>query len=97
MRSATDKTASLLRHRTMQAKSILNGSSFSPFIFHSKFISHRAKNFGMCGENYCGSVDADESKAAWKETWKFCFRLDNANNKIWSLNSFYDHHPVTCF
>ncbi len=66
-----DKTAFPSRHRTMQAKSILNGSSFSPFIFHSEFISHKAKCFGMCGENYVRSVDTEESKSVCEETWSF--------------------------
>lgn len=51
-----EKTAFLLQHRTMQAKSILNGSSFSPFIFHSKVIYHVAKSFGDL----------------WRELWQIC-------------------------
>lgn len=75
------KTAFPSRHRTMQAKSILNGSSISPFIFHSKFISHKAKSFRMCEENYVRSVDAEESNSTCKET-KFSFTMSTATHEV---------------
>lgn len=43
------------------SKFILNGSSFSPFNFHSTFISYRALKFCMCGENWRQSIDTEES------------------------------------
>lgn len=83
--------------RTMKAKSSVSGSSISPFIFHSTCISHGAKSFAMCGENYCKSVDTEESKSTCEETWKFCFRLHEVNHKIWFLDSFHDHRTITLF
>lgn len=88
--SKLNKTALLSQQRTMHAKSILKGSLFSPFSFHSKFICHRAKGFGACGENYGQSVDTEESQSICKET-KFCFRLDHLNRELWSYDSFCGH------
>lgn len=81
----------------MQARSILNGSSFSPFIFHSTCIFHGAKSFWMCGQNYGRSVDTAESKSTCEDILGVLFQVRSCQQQnmefgqlLWSSSTLHN-------